>query len=732
MAEEFLDWVFGTFEAQLGLEKVPGSRKYKNFLAGCSWEKGNFMSAPSRAQAFHVIKFGYPLHAEGYISGRFSVRLDGGAETTYGYVYWPRTEEGAPEKLVPEYICLSPTYRSRDGEYRHRVAWFKNFEDEYEWGGSLLSSVEEGLLALVGEGRAVLGLEVYPGNAEKVGQLEDFVEGRRLLLRALAYALVLDGGPSAGGVLATHTVASYVEAFKGLQAAGVGEGAALFDDDLFDNVVQCGQKTVPLTLQETLRAGREDPNYAPWREIYIARKATDIVINGQAPGFSIYGNWTIIAGTDASFYENPAMVARHRRSEAAQNVTRSLREAREKEEERDSDYRVEQLDARIYQSLLYAQDFITLSGATLVSFCEHVGPTVGSLAGFIRKSREPPSLQMLRFYSSARMQERYLFDLCYAAHALHTKAGAVHGDLHLNNMTFYDRDGQKRPTGRGEAVAYVVGGEESTYVFPHEGAHACLIDFSRAILGPGGRPGLAAKHGKAFAEKFYRLQISRTMRVLHRHIPGYTEDNQEALKGLLLSRPAEMFGALTALDFYSIGRNLAAHFKAAAEPPRQDGERRIEVAPEGAALAGRLAKNARAVLMRRLSLLVEGGRGERTPDAGPAGPGVLARVFGATSGYPAWAESAEAESAKLVDVYSLAAPSRYTSEDYEGYPPWARFDKLERHLGGLPIAAVTADRGRRPFLRSRDLRGYLAVMEEEARAQAWDPPGAETSSWINN
>lgn len=731
MAEEFADWVFGVYEGQLALDKAPGSRKYKKFLAGCSWEKESFMSGPSRAQAFHVIKFAYPLHAEGYICGRLSVRLDGGGATTYGYVYWPRTEEGAPEKLVPEYICLSPTYRSRDGEYRHRVAWFEGFERDYQEEGAILSSVEERLLALVGEGRAVLGLEIYPGNAEKAGELEDFVEGRRLLLRTLAYALALDGEPSDGGVLATHTVASYVEVFKGLLAETKMGGRPLrLRDRVFADGVQCGQKTVPLTLQETMRAGREDPNYAPWREIYIARKATDIVINGQAPGFSIYGNWTIVAGTDAGFYENPAMIARHRRSEAAQKVTRSLREAREKEEESNGDYRVEQLDARIYQSLLYAQDFITLSGATLVSFCEHVGPTIGSLAGYIGKSGEPPSWRMLKFFSSARMQERYLFDLCYAAHALHTKAEAIHGDLHLNNMTFYDRECQKRPTGRGEAIAYVVGGEGSTYVFPHEGAHACLIDFSRAILGPGGRPGLAAKHGKAFAEKFYRLQISRTMRVLHRHIPGYTEDNQEALKGLLLSRPAEMFAALTALDFYSIGRNLAAHFKAAAEPPRQGGERRIEVAPEGAALAARLAKDARAFLMRRLSRLVKGG--ESAPDAGPAGPGILARVFGATSGYPAWAESAEAEGAKLVDVYSLAAPSRYTSEDYEGYPPWARFDELERHLGGLPVAAVTAERGRRPFLRSRDLREYLAVMEEEARAQAWDPPGAETSSWINN
>jgi hypothetical protein len=89
--------------------------------------------------------------------------------------------------------------------------------------------------------------------------------------------------------------------------------------------------------------------------------------------------------------------------------------------------------------------------------------------------------------------------------------------------------------------------------------------------------------------------------------------------------------------------------------------------------------------------------------------------------------------ATLVDVYNLEAPLTYSSEDPARYPPWARFDVLEKHLDGrVKMLDITADRGERPFLRAQGPDALLDVMVEKARhqAEAADHPSDATSSWI--
>lgn len=758
--KSFVEWVFETYRDQLRLGGLEGSRAYRKFLETLSIRTFP-LSGAVRVQSFHIVKFGYPMMRAGYVTAAFTVRV---AESTtrqheayYAYAYWPRQAGGAPPPAEPEYICLSPTFESRDGEYRHRFLWYKQFREGYEANAARLARLEEALLAAVGDDEVGFDLLFFPEDGGRQRAAWDaaiaYADRSRLGLRALVALLAVDALRARDGTLPTHASAGYVTVMDLLYAKGAAALSSWTMEDRHQMAVfetgkagqplraQCGQKLMPLTVRESLNVG--DINFAPWREAWVGRRATDLVVNGVAPTFPIYNNWAYLEGADQSLFENAAMRRRYDRSRQAEGVADSLRRARALAGEggaAEADYRMGQLDAHVFESIAYAQDYVLLTGLALCATSEYVGLTFASLPEIARRSKTL-SPAYLRAFADPAMVARYLFDLCYGAHALHARAHVVHGDLHANNFTLHELENQYRGAVRGDdveytpryanpLVAYALGGEAQTYVFPHDGWFACLIDFSRAVVGPGARADIAAEFGEPFAASFYRDQVTRVLRVLHFYTPAYVEKHQEQIKGLLYADFGAMFDVLTAVDFLAIGRNFGAVLKAArAAAP---GARALEVAAEGVKMAANIEARALEHLIVHLADLVEGRRGA----AGLAGAAIIPGVFGDYK-YAAWAGGEtpahvgfSLARGTLVDAYNAGAPLTYSGSDYSRFPPWARFADLERHLGGIKIAQVTADRGERPFLESRDLDGYLAVLQEQVRRNAEDRPAAATSSWI--
>jgi len=772
----FARWVYEAYRDQLRLSDLEGSQRYRNFI-----ESANIntfpLSGARRVQSFHIVKFGYPMRRAGYVTAAFVVRVFAPGSTAlqqayYAYAYWPRQARMASVAEEPEYICLSPTFESRDGEYRHNFLWFKHFLEGYEAHTSLLGRLEECVLEAIARDGVEIDLFFYPGDEDKQraarGAAIAYADASRLGLKALVAALAVYAIKAKDGTLQNHASAGYVrvitvlyekcqEVFKDWSCADRAL-MAVFETGKAGQPyrTQCGQKLTPLTIRESLHVG--DVNFAPWREVWVSEKATDLVINGIAPMFPIYNNWTYLSGIDRSLFENPAMRERFDRSLQAEGVAESLRRARALAEQGGAtglDARMGQLDAHVLESIEYAQDFVLLTDLAMCATSEYVGITLYSLPGFIRRS-SGVSPAFLRMFGDPAMQAKYFFDLCYGAHVLHTRVGAVHGDLHVNNMTLYELSNQFQGTASGSGVsfipryenpvvAYVAGGasassrgEADTYVFPHDGWFACLIDFSRAILGPAARFAVVAESGEAFATGFYRSQVTRALRVLHYYAPSYVEKHQEAIKGLLLASFETLFRVMTAVDFLAIGKNYGALLKEVATAYREPGgETVLAVAPEGIQMAAAIEQQALEHLIVHLTDLVEGAAAGRQDAEVPfAGDVVLPGVFDAYR-YSAWVSGAvpahigfSLANATLVDVYNGAAPLEYSGSNPARFPPWARFDELERHLGGIKIAQVTAERGKRPFLESRDLDGYLAVLQEQVRQSLGDKPAAATSSWI--
>jgi hypothetical protein len=755
---QFAKWVYETHVDQLHLEDVEGGRRYQQFIHSMTQESIR-LSGALRSQSFHVIKFGYPMRRSGYEAAVFTVSW-GGDEAYYAYAYWP------PQSPTPEYVCISPTFESRDGEYRHHFLWYPQFLEAYEKLVELAGPAEENILAGVRDGKVEIDVRYYT-TPEGYEHVRKFCEGGRIGIQLLISAVLAGFAHREGRVHQNHTLEKYVKVLTGLNAMAYPDTLPKLSPQAKDGVVQlragntasdftqCGQKLTPLTLREATNVG--DVNYAAWREVWVNRWATDLIINGVSPAFPIYNNWTYIVDADQDLFENKHMRALYTRGLKAIGVLEKLRDARaEIKEQASQDYRIGQLDAHIYSTLVYALDYLIMSKFALCSTSEYVGVTFKSIPDVIRL-RESVSPSYTRMFSEPSMGAKYLADLAVGVHALHTRVGAIHADLHLNNMTLHpflqrwdfsnpEKPHQIHPI-RNPVMAYIAGpkGELDTYIFPHDGWFATIIDFSRSILGPTARARLEEERGAEYTATFFRAQASRALKVLHHYIPGFAKKHQAAIKGLLLSEPDVMFRIMTAVDFLAIGRNFGALLKniAKTEGTCKRFRRPIPVSPELAKMASKMERVALEHLVSRLSDVVTG-QASRNPKSFPFMGSVIMPAVFAEYSYRAWAgEPADSVKSKtnhrphplrdttLVDLYNVTAPLEYSSTDPERFPPWAKFSDLEKHLGSITMKQLTADRTVRPFLKSQALDTHLDVLLEAARQETLpDHPADATSSWI--
>ena len=734
------DWYASQYAAAVGLADVDGTAALRQFLSRNPEPDSlgdPMMSGRLHMDAFMHLRLRFPISPQGYTCLTMSA---GGVHFAYAY-----RRRGSAE---PEYICVAATLDSRDGEYRNRFIGYTAFMDATEEHADELEPYEALALA------ADITTHWYPAAAGAAGAAPSAAPSAagaapsaagaasRMPVLALAVALYMDMHDAA---IAEHTNSDYLGLLAEMRALYRGPPVVVpLSDrrhrfmlviqrggDWAEHEVACGQKIVPMFLSEATRVG--DVNLAAWRELAVAQAASDLTLSFVSPSFAFYNQWTYIEGAAAGLFDNSAMAERFARSAAVAPAADGIRAARARLGDAAPNYYTGELGAQLYESLEYGRSHLQVAPVAILHTMAHVGFALRSVGAVVRGSMTPhPAITDL--VATRDGAARLLFEYAYAAHCLHAKAGAAHTDLHGNNLTVHrwaqDRHGGA-PFYPNPVVAYVCGAalraENETYVFPAVGVSGCVIDYSRAIVGPAFRARLEAGHGARYATLFYRDQVNRVMRALHRYAPTYVEKHQEALKAATIANFGAVFAVLCAVDFIAIGRNVAAALRDAADaPPAPPAARAFVVAPEAFALAGAIEAAGLELYINGLHDIVTGTR------AAPAHPGaeVLRRVFKPWS----FAERADAltrpGAVQLVDAYNWNSP-RYSSLDYATYPPWARLDQIEPHLGEYKITDLF-ERGVEPFLESLRPGARVEVIAEQLRAAAAadGSPAATASSWL--
>ena len=816
--KELSEWYADQYRRAVGVAGAEGGRLFSGlisqYLAATDITDSRLgtITGRLRMSKFLELKMRTPLAQAGYnctvIGGEVT-----GIKTHFALVYWPvgaQLKEALANPDMPAYITVSPTFTSRDGEFRRRTLSLTSFMESCAASTAQLAPFEEALLRLQSVSELTLYTETFGDPNSAVDQT---INESRLAVLALSVALMLDLWDNRELLIAVHVFPDYARFITAIATATPALIEASHDIDIVTRMrfvrgsndrfsVVSGIKLIPMFVREVNQPF--DLNLGAWRELEVAKAVGDLVVSYVSPAFPLFNQWSYVERTGPELFENLAMHERYRRSQQMSGSITDLRKSRcalsldcaseAPLEPELRTYHTEELSAYLYESLEYAQSHLLVSDTTMMHSIEDVGRTLHSWPTYVRRDLTvPPS--HLTLFSDLGSFARLMFDYVWGAHCLHERLGVVHGDLHANNLTVYwwgraERVEQVTQLGSAKfevkykaayedpVMLYVAGprGEADSYVFPAAGISGCLIDYSRAILGPAFRPRLEAGRTPQFATNFYRDQVNRVMRLLHRYAPEYVAANQDAIKGAAFADFESVFRALCAVDFIAIGMSAAIAIEVAGAADAEE-RRPYPVAAGAAELARQIERAGRSALIGALHEIVAHARAKRGggclfecaaecdcsefvlkfPAAAAAiradqanqdtvvkeggaitsaGASLIATVFQDYT-FSRWSARVgdRAKKVQLVDAYNYNnSIDGVSSSDYAAWPRWARIDEIEKHLGDLKLRDVIAG-GTEKFvatLTGRDISFEVLAAQSRADAERMDgSPVAAASSWLD-
>ena len=165
--DKISNWFRNQYKNTVNFDDEHFSEKFREFITNSNFpkktiEKGLPLTGVKRIESFLYLKAKYSFDPDGYICGVLWAEIGGTKSNTqshFAYVYWPKTENFTDYE--PEYISISPTFDSRDGEYRKRFICYETFSTAYDLFSEHLSQFEESIAKMISEKHLSLHLTFF-------------------------------------------------------------------------------------------------------------------------------------------------------------------------------------------------------------------------------------------------------------------------------------------------------------------------------------------------------------------------------------------------------------------------------------------------------------------------------------------------------------------------------------------------------------------------------------------
>ena len=293
----------------------------------------------------------------------------------------------------------------------------------------------------------------------------------------------------------------------------------------------------------------------------------------------------------------------------------------------------------------------------------------------------------------------------YGVHVLHKRVGAIHLDLHLNNMTimevddsFYKKDKSKDKYNYVEDkryhTAFIVDGQKETYIFPFDGYYGSIIDFSDSVVS---RTFLEFANKEITFDSFENI-IDREKDYIFDKLSSmlsYVRKYKDKVRGAIISNYEDMFKAITAIDFVSITRNIRLMIE----------RELIDYANSN--ILQRIKDLEDASLEYLLSSVqnIVDNEGKEITFAGD----VLLPKFFSKYNY-----ASIDPDLNIYEVYKYNAPWDYSGTSIDKYPPWGQKKVVEQKFGASKAEEIFGTRDH-PISIDRDV--HLAFLIEKMSSE---------------
>jgi hypothetical protein len=230
-----------------------------------------------------------------------------------------------------------------------------------------------------------------------------------------------------------------------------------------------GQKLMPLTNYNL-----NNPKsllFNPWRELCFNLDCSILTMNFVSPSFALNAGRFFMLNANENFYDNLHIHELFEDSRISNKVSDLLTSALNVVKGFPSELAFLELHKRINNPIQFIDQHIKLSNASLCMVSEFIGNTMFDA---ITNKDISPNEAGKNIIKDIKI---YVFHVLWALFTMNVNLNLIHGDLHINNMTFaYYTDKYLENT-----TELYFGEYDEIYSIPATGAHACIVDFSRSI-----------------------------------------------------------------------------------------------------------------------------------------------------------------------------------------------------------------------------------------------------------
>lgn len=521
----------------------------------------------------------------------------GGTSAIFAYMHTNIAGRYRAERRIVSY---GPTYQSQDGEFRARTVRFLSLMRALEKYRAYTEAIERHILNLLAAEEISFHVDFYlPDEVTDTDRaaLMDEIDRLRLPIKFWIACWVVSFPDIYRGIEENHMNDAYRTIMWPSDDSESGEtttAAALGSAEQQLYLKECsrelgninyvrqfpqstlraaraGQKLFPMAVYEAIKV--DDINFGAWRELYISSTLSNLCHNLISPSFPYVVGWQIIQHAHAGLFENLATFEKYKDSDTVAQISAGLREIDKHNyingsiEEGPRNNKFMRLSKRIQDAIVYADSTIKLTDLAFVMTQEWIGPTLADMAVWLsapggdpNNKRAPPRgvpSSLVQLYSRKKEFDKIVFEFIYGFYCMNSRAGVIHGDLHMNNATMHYFANLVRLESEDvrPSAVYILA-HDLIYLFPHIGVYAGIIDFSRSLLGNQAR--LRAEFGERFADLFLHEQRYRVMQIIYAYFPKFLVTHRQKTEELISHNLPLIFKILSAVDTYVFCGNWAS------------------------------------------------------------------------------------------------------------------------------------------------------------------------------
>lgn len=268
-----------------------------------------------------------------------------------------------------------------------------------------------------------------------------------------------------------------------------------------------------------------------------------------SPSIPMFHGSIYLQGCTSDMFDNRSMLLRYSQSDIAKDISQQISETdklnfvdRNKQKPHLT-AKFERLSNSLNNAIKYADEEIRLTDISRCMLTEFCGPPLGGLykRSFIYKGDHS-------LLNKAGLFSKLMFDYVYTLYCMNSRLKVIHGDLHVNNVTFHSI--HKRPyvsnTFSHAHVIYEI--NEEMFAFPYDGTVGVIIDYSRSIICD--YVAIERDHGAIIADMMHTGQQHRILQIIARAFTDFATSHQTELRYSVMNQQELLFKIATICDTF--------------------------------------------------------------------------------------------------------------------------------------------------------------------------------------